>query len=63
MRELYYFNASEEFQQLKEQYVKASSEVKIADLDTEEFRNLEKKLEKCEDSVKTWDQMRTVLEM
>ena len=51
------------FQQLKEQYLKESSEAKIADLDTEEFRELEKKLEKCEDSVKTWDQMRTVLEM
>lgn len=31
--------------------------------ESEKFKLLERELEKCEENVKTWDQMRTVLEM
>lgn len=47
---------------MREEYVQKTAEI-INDTESDEFKLLERELEKCEENVKTWDQMRTVLEM
>uniref|UniRef100_A0A915E0R5 diphosphoinositol-pentakisphosphate 1-kinase n=1 Tax=Ditylenchus dipsaci TaxID=166011 RepID=A0A915E0R5_9BILA len=51
-----------EQQYLREEYMQKLAEM-LNDTHTPAFQQLEKQLEKCEESVKTWDQMRCVLEM
>ncbi|KAI1731176.1 histidine phosphatase superfamily (branch 2) domain-containing protein [Ditylenchus destructor] len=51
-----------EQQTLREEYMTKSAEL-MHGRDNPDFKQLERDLEKCEESVKTWDQMRTVLEM